>query len=159
MRPEILETVKIVHELFRGKGRTLSIAESCTGGLISHYITNLSGASDFFILGIVAYSEEIKKNILGVSSETIKKYGVVSDETAREMADKARLLSKTDFAVSTTGNLGPDALEGKEKGLVFIAASRDGKTVSKKLRLKGDREGNKVEAAFAALNLLIDFVK
>ena len=159
MKNEILETVSKVHELFRNKGLTLSVAESCTGGLVSHYITGLPGASNFFIAGIVAYSAEIKKNILGVSPETLNKYGVVSGETAREMADKARLLSKTDFAVSTTGNLGPDVLEGKEKGLVYIAASRDGKTVSQGLRLKGDREGNKEEAALSALKLLIDFVK
>ena len=159
MKNEILETVSKVHELFRNKGLTLSVAESCTGGLVSHYITGLPGASNFFIGGIVAYSAEIKKNILGVSPETLNKYGVVSGETAREMADKARLLSKTDFAVSTTGNLGPDVLEGKEKGLVYIAASRDGKTVSQELRLKGDREGNKEEAALSALKLLIDFVK
>jgi len=159
MKNEILETVSKVHELFRNKGLTLSVAESCTGGLVSHYITGLPGASNFFIGGIVAYSAEIKKNILGVSPETLNKYGVVSGETAREMADKARLLSKTDFAVSTTGNLGPDVLEGKEEGLVYIAASRDGKAVSQELRLKGDREGNKEEAALSALKLLIDFVK
>jgi PncC family amidohydrolase len=159
MRPEILETVKKVHELFRSKGLTLSIAESCTGGLICHYITNLSGASDFFISGIVAYSAEIKKNILGVSPEILNKYGVVSAETAREMAERVRLLSKTDCAISTTGNLGPDVLEGKEKGLVYIAAGREGETVLQELRLKADREGNKEEAALAALKLLIDFVK
>ncbi len=159
MKQEILEAVAKVHGLFKSKGLSLSIAESCTGGLVSHYITSRSGASSFFIAGIVAYSAEIKKNILGVSSETLTKYGVVSGETAREMADRVRLLSKTDYAISTTGNLGPDILEGKKRGLVYIAASRKGKTVSQELRLKGNREGNKEEAALAALKLLIDFVK
>lgn len=159
MRPEIEETVKKVHELFRNRGLTLSVAESCTGGLVSHYVTNLPGASGFFISGIVAYSAEIKKDILGVSPETLNRYGVVSAETAREMAEKTRLLTGTDCAVSTTGNLGPGVLEGKEKGIVYIAAGREGKTVSKELRLKGNREGNKEEAALAALKLLIDFLK
>jgi PncC family amidohydrolase len=159
MGPEIEETVKKVHELFRKKGLTLSVAESCTGGLISHYVTNLPGASGFFISGIVAYSAEIKKDILGVSPGTLNKYGIVSAETAREMAERTRLLSGTDYAVSTTGNLGPDVLEGKEKGLVYIAAGREGKTVSKELRLKSNREGNKEEAALAALRLLIEFME
>ncbi len=158
MRPEILETVKKVHELFRNKGLTLSLAESCTGGLISHYITNLPGASDFFISGIVAYSAEIKKIILGVSPETLNKYGVVSAETAREMAEKVRMLSRADCAVSTTGNLGPDVIEGKEKGLVYIAASREGETVFQELRLKGNRAVNKEEAAISAMRLLIEFM-
>lgn len=159
MKQEILEAVTKVHGIFKSKALSLSIAESCTGGLVSHYITSRTGASNFFIAGIVAYSAEIKKNILGVFPETLTKYGVVSGETAREMADRVRLLSKTDYAISTTGNLGPDVLEGKERGLVYIAASRKGKTVSQELRLKGNREGNKEEAALAALKLLIDFAK
>jgi PncC family amidohydrolase len=159
MKQEILEAVTKVHELFKSKGLTLSVAESCTGGLVTHYITSRPGASNFFIAGIVAYSAEIKKNILGVSRETLTKYGVVSGETAREMADRVRLLSKTDYAISTTGNLGPDVLEGKEKGLVYIAAGREGKIVSRELTLEGDRKANKEEAALSVLKLLIDFVK
>jgi PncC family amidohydrolase len=158
MIPEIEQTVNKVHELFRNKGLTLSIAESCTGGLICHYITNLPGASDFFISGIVAYSAEIKKNILGVSSETLNKYGVVSAETAREMAEKIRLLSKTDYAISTTGNLGPDVLEGKKRGLVYTAASWEGETVLQELRLMGNRAENKEEVAISAMRLLIELV-
>ncbi len=86
-------------------------------------------------------------------------YGVVSEETAREMAEKVRLLSKSDFSISTTGNLGPDVLEGKEKGLIYIAASKKGKTVSKELRLKGNREENKKEASLSALKLLVELVE
>ncbi|RJQ21244.1 MAG: CinA family protein [Nitrospiraceae bacterium] len=159
MKQETLEAVSKVHELFQNKGLTLSAAESCTGGLISHYITNLAGASGFFAAGVVAYSEEIKKNVLGVLAMTIRDYGVVSEETAREMAEKMRLIAKTDFSLSSTGNLGPDMLEGKERGLVYIAASRDGKTVSRELRLKGNREANKEETALEALRLLISLVQ
>ncbi|RJQ53097.1 MAG: CinA family protein [Nitrospiraceae bacterium] len=159
MKQEIFEAISKVHEFFRNKGLTLSVAESCTGGLISHFITALPGAGKFFTAGITAYSEEIKRSILGISPDAISGYGVVSDEIAREMAEKVRLLSKTDYAVSATGNLGPDALEGKERGLVYIAAGRVGKTVSRELRLKGNRDENKEEAALAAMRLLIELTE
>ena len=148
-----------MHELFKQKGLTLSVAESCTGGLISHCITTLPGASIFFEAGVVSYSAEAKRKILGVSSDIISLYGVVSDQTAREMAEKVRVLTGTDFALSTTGNLGPDLLEGKEKGLVYVAASKDGETFTKKLHLKGNREENKEEAALEAMKFLVEIVE
>jgi PncC family amidohydrolase len=138
---------------------SLSSAESCTGGLISHYITSRPGASLYFRGGIIAYSEEIKKNVLGVSSETIAKYGVVSEETAREMAEKVRILTGSKYSLSVSGNLGPDVLEGKERGLVYIAASRDNKTVSQELKLNGDRAENKEVSALEALRLITKLVK
>lgn len=156
MNADEMEIIREVHELFKEKRLTLSLAESCTGGLISHCLTTLPGASDFFIAGLVTYSAEAKVRILGVSSETISRYGVVSEETAKEMAEKARALLKTDYGLSTTGNLGPDVLEGKERGLVYIAVSKEGKTFSKKLTLKGDREGNKEAASLSALKFLIE---
>jgi PncC family amidohydrolase len=159
MNPEAFEVIKRLHELFKNKGLTLSVAESCTGGLISHYITTVPGASSFFSAGIVSYSEEAKKTIIGILPGTISVHGVVSDETAREMAEKVRLLAKTDFAVSATGNLGPDVLEGKDKGLVYIAAAKQGRTVSRRLQLKGDRDANKEETALSGLKLLIELVE
>jgi len=146
MNKKTLEVIERVHEIFKEKGLTLSAAESCTGGLISHLLTILPGASTFFNGGLVAYSIEFKKKILGVSSKTISRHGVVSKETAREMAEKIRALAKTDFSLSTTGNLGPDVLEDKEKGLIYTAVSKEGKTFSRELRLKGNREQNKEEA-------------
>ena len=159
MDPVTSDTIKKVHELFKDRALTLSVAESCTGGLVCHYITNLPGASTFFTAGIVSYSEDIKKNILGVNSETIEQFGVVSKETACEMAEKIRQISNTDCSLSTTGNLGPDVLEGKERGLVYIAASTKGKTLSRELRLKGDREKNKEEAVLEGLKLLIEIMQ
>ena len=159
MKQELLKVIKKVHKIFKKKGLTLSVAESCTGGLISHYITTLSGASAFFIAGIVSYSGDAKKTLLGVSSKTIQHYGVVSEETAREMAEKVRLLTKTDYSISTTGNLGPDVLEGKEQGLIYIAASKEGKTISRRLNLTGDREANKEEASLSALRFLVELVE
>jgi PncC family amidohydrolase len=154
-----LEIIHGVHELFKARGLTLSLAESCTGGLISHYITHLPGASAFFKAGVVSYSAEMKIKILGVSSDIISSYGVVSKQTAREMAEKIRSLTDTDFSVSTTGNLGPDVLEGKETGLIYVAVSKKGRTFAKELRLRGDREKNKEEAALEALSFLIEIAK
>jgi len=156
MNNATLQVMQKVHELFKKKSLTCSVAESCTGGLISHYITALPGASTFFEAGVVSYSAEMKKEILGVSSAIISKYGAVSEETAREMAEKIRTLTRTDFSVSTTGNLGPDVLEGKEKGLVYIAVSKEGMTFSKELRLTGNREENKADAALEALRFLVE---
>ena len=158
MNNEIIKISEKVHELFSNKGLTLSVAESCTGGLISHRITSVPGASAFFRAGIIAYSREAKEDILAVSDNTIDTFGMVSRETAIEMAEKVRMLAKTDYSVSSTGNLGPDLLEGKEKGLVFIAACKEGKTITKQLNVKGNREENKEAAAMAALNLLIELV-
>lgn len=166
MKLEILEVIEKVHNIFKKKRLTLSVAESCTGGLISHYLTTLPGASTFFVAGIISYSEDVKKSILGISPDIIQRFGVVSEETAREMAKKVRLLTKTDCSLSTTGILGPDVpvcrtgrLEGKEQGLIYLAASKEGKTLTQELRLKGNRETNKEEASLSALKLLIELVE
>ncbi|MBM4141699.1 MAG: CinA family protein [Nitrospira sp.] len=156
MDEKVLEVVQRVHELFRKKGLTLSVAESCTGGLISHYITTLPGASIFFKAGVISYSIESKKIILGVSHKIISRYGVISEETAREMAEKIRALTRTDYSLSTTGNLGPDVLEDKERGIIFIAVSKKGQTLSRELRLTGDRGDNKMNASLSALRFLIE---
>ncbi len=155
---KIPEAVYKVHEIFLKKGITLSVAESCTGGLISHYLTAIPGASAFFEASVVTYSAESKKKILGVSSEIISTHGVISRETAAEMAEKVRELTGTDYAISTTGNLGPDVLEGKEKGLVYIAVSSKVQTSSKELMLSEDRELNKDAASISALMFLIEIV-
>ncbi|MBF0506837.1 MAG: CinA family protein [Nitrospirae bacterium] len=159
MNEDLLEIIRDVHNFFIGKGLTLSVAESCTGGLVSHYMTTLPGASTFFQAGVVTYSNISKITILGLSSADIEKYGVVSDTAAREMAEKVRVLLRTDYGLAATGNLGPEALEGKEKGLVYIAVSASGRTVGKELRLTGDRAYNKEQAAFWALKLLLETAK
>jgi PncC family amidohydrolase len=159
MDKEILEVIKKVHEIFKKRGMTLSVAESCTGGLISHYITILPGASNFFEAGVVSYSAEAKKKILGIPTEIISKQGIVSEETAKEMAEKVRYLTGTDYSLSTSGNLGPDVLEGKGRGLIYIAVSRKGQTFARELRLTGNREENKEEASLSALRLLIEEVE
>ena len=152
------EIISKVHELFKNQKLTLSVAESCTGGLISHWITSAPGASAFFRSGIVAYSRDCKEDILNVSDDVIKKFGMVSKEVAIEMAERGRLLTKTDYSVSTTGNLGPDVLEGKNSGLIYVAVSKEGRTISKELTLRGNRDQNKIDASIAALTILINMV-
>lgn len=154
-----LEIIKKIHKLFKQKGMTLSVAESCTGGLISHYLTILPGASTFFKAGIIAYSEETKKDILGVSAETLQHHGMVSKETAQEMAKKVRLQTKTEYSIAVTGNLGPDVIEDKEQGLIYIAVSKEGKTLSQELKLNEGREANKKQASLLALRLLVEFIE
>ena len=159
MNNEMSAVVQKIHTFFRGKSLTLSVAESCTGGLISHLITTLPGSSAFFEAGVVAYSAAVKEKMLGVSPETIAMHGVVSEQVVREMAKNIRELTGTDFSLSTTGNLGPDVLESKEKGLVYIAVSREGEVFSKELRLKGNREENKKEASRLALEFLMEIAE
>lgn len=159
MKQEVLKVVEKLQEICKDRGLTLSSAESCTGGLICHYLTTIPGASTFFVAGVIAYSKEAKKRILGISPATILQHGIISEETAREMAEKMRILSNSGCSVSTTGNLGPEVLEGKEQGLVYMSASKAGKTISRRLQLTGDREANKEEATLLALMLLIELVE
>jgi PncC family amidohydrolase len=159
MKKQLVETTEKIHALFKQHGFTLSVAESCTGGFISHLITTLPGASNFFEAGVVSYSADAKKSLLRVSPDYIAKYGVVSEQNAREMAEKVRRLTKTDYSLSTTGNLGPDVLEGKERGLIYVAVSTRGKTAAKELRLKGTREENREEAALLSLQFLLDIAE
>ncbi len=155
----VLDAVSGIHSLFKDRGLSLSVAESCTGGLISHYITQLPGASIFFDAGVISYTAKAKEKILNVPAAVIGTSGVVSEETAREMARGAAELLGSDFALSTTGNLGPDALEGKEVGLVYVGVCcrKDGAfSRVKKLTLSGGRAANKREAALEALRFLLE---
>ena len=159
MDKKLTDVIQKAHELFKKKGLTLSVAESCTGGLISHYITMIPGASTFFQAGVISYSADAKQKILGVSQGTISRFGVVSEETAREMAEKIRDLTGTDFSLSTTGNLGPEVLEGKDKGLIYTAVCKKEGVFSKQLKLTGTREEIKETASFLALTFLVEILE
>jgi PncC family amidohydrolase len=160
MKEELTEknpdTIRKLHELFTAKNLTVSVAESCTGGLTSSYLTLLPGSSRFFEAGVVTYSAASKTRILGLSQEMIVSHGVVSAEIAGEMAERMRVLSGTDYAISITGNLGPDLLEDKKLGLVYVGLSRKGKTITRQLNLTGNRLQNREEAARLSLQLLLD---
>lgn len=151
--------VERVHRVFKQKGLKLSIAESCTGGLISHYITSFPGASLFFEAGAVTYSIEAKKKILGMNSRMLTRYGVISKEIAALMASSIMRITGSDYGLSTTGNLGPDVLEGKERGLIYIGVAHKDKTWARELRLTGDRMENKEEASLKALEFLLEVME
>lgn len=151
--------VRRVHDLFAETGATLSTAESCTAGFVAHLITSLPGASAFYEGGVVAYSVASKIKLLGVPGAVIERFGVVSSETAGEMAGRVRVLLGTDYALATTGNLGPDVLDGKGKGLIYIAVGTRDRTEIRELRLNGEREENKTAAGTAVLQFLIEMIE
>ncbi|MEW6116943.1 MAG: CinA family protein [Nitrospirota bacterium] len=159
MEQAILEVVGALHAHCKQRGLTLAVAESCTGGLVSHYITALPGASLFFKAGFVTYATEIKERVLGVPPVVLSAYGVVSEETAQAMAQRARVIARTEYALATTGNLGPDVLENKEKGLVYIAVCREGATLSRRLQLSGSRAEIKEKASLEALRFLVETIE
>jgi nicotinamide-nucleotide amidase len=131
---------EVAADLLVENKKTISIAESCTGGLISSRLTDIPGISRVFDRAIISYSNESKINNLGVSEATLEKHGAVSAETACEMAEGVRRMSETDIGVSITGIAGPDGgTEEKPVGLVFIALSSEKGTRSKELRLWGSR--------------------
>ncbi|RCK72634.1 MAG: hypothetical protein IGBAC_0445 [Ignavibacteriae bacterium] len=150
---EDLESV--VGKLLIERNLKIAVAESCTGGLIADKITNISGSSKYFERGIVAYSNQSKIEILGVKEELIVKYGAVSEEVAKAMAEGIRLISKTDIGISTTGIAGPTggSVE-KPVGLVWIGYSDAGETFALKNNFGNDRLLIKIRAAQAALNLV-----
>src|SRR5260221_5231839 len=139
---------------------TLAVAESCTGGLIGHRITNVPGSSAYFLGGIVSYSYDAKERLLGVSHATLYDFGAVSEQTARELARGARRALGADVAVSVTGIAGPGgAMPGKPVGLTWIALSARDADEAHEYIWSGDREANKAQSAEAALSLLAGYLR
>lgn len=149
-----LELIRKIHGIFKSKNLTLSLAESCTAGFISSLIVHVPGASDFFDSSVVCYSLISKEKLLGVKKTILKRHGAVSEETSKAMAESMRLKTKTDFALSITGNLGPEPIADKKAGLVFFAVSFDGGVESKGMMFEGSRDEIKRAAAIAALEFL-----
>ena len=134
---------------------TLSVAESCTGGLISSKITNIPGSSVFFKLGAVTYSNESKTDILKVPKQAVIMFGAVSKQVAEEMAIGVRTAGKSDFGLAITGVAGPGGgTDEKPVGLVYIALSSDTEVYVKEYRFNGDRIKIQEQAAQTALDLL-----
>lgn len=136
---------------------TIATAESCTGGLLSHILTNISGSSDYFDRGIVSYSNKSKIQLLGVPENLLKKYGAVSKQVAKAMADGVRTKSNVDIGISTTGIAGPTGgTKEKPVGLVYISVSNKDSVIVKKLLFSGDRLQNKESTCNIALQMLLD---
>lgn len=150
----------LIGNLLRERNLTVSTAESCTGGSIAAKLTSVPGSSDYFKGGIVAYSNEIKESLLGVSSETLKKQGAVSEETVIEMVKGAMKALKTDCAVSTSGIAGPGGgTKEKPVGTVWIAAAYKNEIRTMKQDTDRGREMNVERAGNNAFLLLLDLLK
>ncbi len=145
----------VIGNTLREKKLTLSIAESCTGGFLSHLMTSVPGSSDYFLGAMIPYAYEIKMRQLGVKPETLEKFGAVSEPTIIEMANIVRAKFNTDIGVATSGIAGPGgATPDKPVGTVWIAYSDKHHTVTKKLQLSKDRMINIRLASMAVLNLI-----
>jgi nicotinamide-nucleotide amidase len=146
---------KVVGDLLRGKGATVSTAESCTGGYIAHRLTGIPGSSDYFAGTVVAYANRIKESLLDVPAEMIAAHGAVSEAVARAMAEGAARRLQTTYAMATTGIAGPSgAVDGKPVGTVWIAVSAPGKTMARRFSLGEVRARVIIEASQHAMNML-----
>lgn len=149
-----------VGALLRERGASLAVAESCTGGLISHRITSVAGCSDYFHGGIVAYANDVKMRLLGVDEGTLIREGAVSSDVAIQMAIGVRSSFYADIGVSTTGIAGPGGgSDEKPVGLVFVALSAaTTEPICLACRFAGSRESITAQAAGAALQQVYDYV-
>ncbi len=148
-----LETV--IGRMLKTKGWRLGLAESCTGGLIGHRITNVPGSSDYYLGGVNSYSDRLKMGLLGVKEGTLAAHGAVSSETAKEMAEGLRERTGADVGLGITGIAGPGGgSEAKPVGLVYLAVALPDRTEVERRIFPFDRTGNKEAAAQAGLTLL-----
>jgi nicotinamide-nucleotide amidase len=145
----------VVGQLLLAKGLSISTAESCTGGYISHLITSIPGSSAYYKGSIISYANEVKMSELGVQASTLETHGAVSEEIVKEMAEGARKRLGTDVAISTSGIAGPDGgTEEKPVGTVWVGYSDKDKTIAKKFTFGTNRENNIKYSAMQALNFL-----
>jgi nicotinamide-nucleotide amidase len=143
----------VLGEMLRGRGQSISVAESCTGGLIGNLLTNSPGSSTYFLGGVVAYSNQSKVDLLDVSQRTLEKFGAVSNKTVREMAEGVRKRLKTDMGLAVSGIAGPDGgTREKPVGTVHIGLAVEKEVYSGKYRFWGTREQIKLNTAMMALD-------
>ena len=145
-----------IGSLLSSRKQTISVAESCTAGNVAVNLTLISGSSDYFKGGIVAYWDEIKQKLLSVDSEDIKRHSVVSNEVAKQMAHGIKDKFNTDFAIATTGYAGPN---GENVGQVFIAVTSANNTIVKEYKFKGKRIEIVSKATYKALSLFLEEIK
>lgn len=146
-----------IARLLKGSGRTLSAAESCTGGQISHLITTVSGSSGYYLGSVTSYAVAVKEKVLGVPPAVIREHGVVSGEVAAAMAEGVRRLTGSTFSVATTGLAeGSDGVH--PEGTVWMGVSGPGGTVTRKYRCDLGRKGNIRRFATVALHFLASYI-
>jgi nicotinamide-nucleotide amidase len=137
----------------------MATAESCTGGLFAHLLTNISGSSSYFDRGVVTYSNKAKTELLGVPKDLLQRYGAVSEQTAEAMASGIRERAAVDIGIATTGIAGPTGgTKEKPVGLVYIGISTKKKVIVKRFLFSGDRLANKESTCNAALELLFETI-
>ncbi len=147
--------LKQVHKKLLGKKKTIAVAESCSGGLLSSLLTAISGSSGYFLLGVVAYSNSSKEIILNIPAQTIAKYTAVSAQVAVLMAKNVLKKARSDLALSITGIAGPTgATVNKPVGTVFICLSDKNKNNCRKFSFRGSRQDIRKKSAQEALRLL-----
>lgn len=156
----LLRLEEQIGKLLLEKGLKVAVAESCTGGLICHLITNVSGSSNYFEAGIVSYSNYSKHSFLGVNTDIIKTKGAVSAEVALQMAEGVRKVTNVDIGLSVTGIAGPTGgSEKKPVGLVYIGLSSKERSVVREFNFSGTRLEIKEKAAIEALKLLLAYLE
>lgn len=154
--PIIMQNLIIqTHKRLLKSAKTVSTAESCTAGILSSLLTQLSGSSKYFILGVTTYSDQAKKHILKVPASLLRAKGAVSRETALLMARNVRKLARSDFGLSITGIAGPNGgTPRKPVGTVFIALTAENTNICKKFLFHGNRDSVRRQATLKALKLL-----
>jgi PncC family amidohydrolase len=149
-----------IGDRLRNRQLTLAVAESCTGGLLGDMITDVPGSSDYFLGGVLAYSNQVKQSLLAVRAETLEIHGAVSPQCAAEMAQGVRRLLGCDVVLSVTGIAGPGGdTADKPLGLTYIHLSAPGCEQGMRAVWPGDRRANKLDSAWAALRLLLDYLE
>ncbi|MGH2511132.1 MAG: CinA family protein [Candidatus Limnocylindrales bacterium] len=154
--PDLRALAERLQAICLAMGLTVVTAESCTGGLVAHALTDIPGSSGYFLGGIVAYADATKQGSLGVPAELLEHHGAVSAQVARSMAEGARQRLGADLAVSVTGVAGPGGgSDAKPVGLTYVAASGRSAGEVRRFNWPGDRANNKRASAAAAIELLI----
>jgi PncC family amidohydrolase len=151
-----IELARTAGERLRRAGWEVATAESCSGGLVGHWLTEIAGSSEYYQGGVIAYDNAVKRDLLGVNPATLQSAGAVSEACAREMAEGARRLLGTEVVVSTTGIAGPGGgSPEKPVGLVYVAVATPRGTWCEQYVFGPNRSANKEQAARAALELLL----
>jgi PncC family amidohydrolase len=158
----LLVDIKLVNKVsdeLKKHQATIATAESCTGGLLAHTLTNVSGSSEYFNRGVISYSNTAKMELLGIPEQLLKNYGAVSKQVAAAMAKAIQQRAQVDIGVATTGIAGPTGgTKDKPVGLVFIGVSTKDTVVVKEFLFSGDRLANKDNTCTAALELLLETI-
>lgn len=158
-RGDPLSVAEELGSILRRKTMTIATAESCTGGKVGDMVTSVPGSSDYYVGGVVSYSNAVKVELLDVDPEVIRSEGAVSETVARQMAEGVRHRLSTDIGVSTTGVAGPSGgSPEKPVGLVFVAASKQGRTICRRHQFTGARDDVKRYSAEAALSLVVELL-